>query len=69
MNFNIECEKEIDGRWIAEIPQLPGVLCYGQTAEDAIKKVEILALRTIAERIEYAELSPTAINISLPFAA
>ncbi|KOR30250.1 hypothetical protein TI04_06630 [Achromatium sp. WMS2] len=69
MNFNIECEEEDDGRWIAEIPQLPGVLCYGQTAKEAIAKSEILALRTIAERIEHAELSPIAISISLPVAA
>lgn len=64
MNFNIECEQEIDGRWIAEIPELPGTLCYGKTIEEAITKSEILALRIIAERIEYGELRPIAINIS-----
>ena len=36
MNFSIECEEEVDGRWIAEIPELPGVLCYGQTPEEAM---------------------------------
>ena len=34
MNFSIECEEEVDGRWIAEVPQLPGVLCYGKTADE-----------------------------------
>lgn len=52
MNFSIECEEETDGRWIAEVQQLPGILCYGQTAEEAMAKVEILALRTMAERRE-----------------
>ena len=55
MNFSIECGEEVDGRWIAEIPQLPGVLCYGQTAEEAMAKAEVLALRTMAERIEQNE--------------
>ena len=48
MNFSIECEEETDGRWLAEVPQLPGVLCYGQTAEEAMAKAEVLALRTMA---------------------
>lgn len=52
MNFSIECEKEMDGRWLAEVPQLPGVLCYGQSAEEATAKAEVLALRTMAERLE-----------------
>lgn len=69
MNFSIECEKETDGRWLAEVPQLPGVLCYGQTAEEAMAKAEVLALRTMAERLEQSESRPVAINISLPLAA
>lgn len=69
MNFSIECEEEVDGRWIAEIPQLPGVLCYGQTAEEAMAKAEVLALRTMAERLEQNESRPVEINISLPLAA
>jgi predicted RNase H-like HicB family nuclease len=69
MNFSIECEEEIDGRWIAEVPQLPGVLCYGQTADEAVSKAEVLALRAIAERLEQSESRPVAINISLPIAA
>ena len=69
MNFSIECEKEVDGRWLAEVPQLPGVLCYGSSAEDAMAKAEVLALRTMAERLEHSELRPIEINISLPIAA
>ena len=69
MNFSIECEQEIDGRWIAEVPQLPGVLCYGQTADEAMAKAEVLALRAMAERLEQNESRPVAINISLPLAA
>jgi len=69
MNFSIECEEEVDGRWIAEVPQLPGVLCYGKTADDAMAKAEVLALRAMAECLERGESRPVAINITLPFAA
>lgn len=69
MNFSIECEEEVDGRWIAEVPQIPGVLCYGPTSEEAMAKAEVLALRAIAERIERCESRPVRINISLPLAA
>lgn len=69
MNFSIEIEEEIDGRWIAEVPQLPGVLCYGKTADDAMAKAEVLALRAMADRLEHGESRPIEINISLPVAA
>lgn len=69
MNFSIECEEEVDGRWIAEVPQLPGALCYGKTAEEAMAKAEVLALRAIAERLEQSKSRPVEINISLPLAA
>ena len=49
MNLTIECEQEQDGRWLTEVPQLPGVLVYGTTAEEARVKVETLALQVIAE--------------------
>ncbi len=48
MNLRIEYEQETDGRWLAEVPQLPGVLRYGRTADDATSMVEVLALRTKA---------------------
>ena len=50
MNFSIECEREEDGRWIAEIPELPGALAYGNTPEEAMARSEILALRALAEQ-------------------
>lgn len=65
MNFNIECEQEEDGRWIAEVPQLPGTLAYGPTREQAMTRVEILALRVIAEWLEHGESGPQSISISL----
>lgn len=52
MNFAIEFEQEEDGRWIAEIPTLPGVMAYGLTRNEAESKVEAMALRVIADRIE-----------------
>jgi predicted RNase H-like HicB family nuclease len=68
VNFSIECEQEVDGRWIAEVPQLPGVLCYGKTANDAMSKAEVLALRAMAERLEQSESPPVEISISIPLA-
>lgn len=69
MNFSIECEEEVDGRWIAEVPQIPGALCYGATADEAMARAEVLALRVMAERIENLESRPVQISISLPLAA
>jgi len=56
--MRIEIEKEKDGRWIAEIPDLPGVMMYGQTRKEAIAKVEALALRVMADRLEHGESIP-----------
>src|ERR1700674_3399899 len=50
--FQIEVEREADGRWIAEIPRLPGVMIYGKTKHDAVRLVRALALRVLADRIE-----------------
>ena len=69
MNYTIECEQEDDGRWLAEVMELPGVLSYGVTKEEAIVKAETLALRVIAERLEQGEARPTSINIALPAVA
>ena len=65
MNFDIESEREDDGRWLAEVPQLPGVLAYGTTRDDAMAKAQILALRVIAERLEHGESRPQSISISI----
>jgi predicted RNase H-like HicB family nuclease len=69
MDFTLECEQEIDGRWIAEVPQLPGVLAYGSYSADAMTKAEVLALRVIAERLENGESEPVSIRFSLPLSA
>ena len=66
MNFTIEAELEEDGRWLAEVAQLPGVLAYGATRNEAMSRAQILALRVIAERLEHGEASPQPINISIP---
>ena len=57
MNFTLECEQEVDGRWIAEVPKLPGVLAYGSSSADAMAKAEVLALRVIADRLKMVNLS------------
>jgi predicted RNase H-like HicB family nuclease len=69
MNLNIECEQETDGRWLAEVPELPGVLAYGTSAGEATAKAEVLALRVIAEQLEHNETRALNINISVPAAA
>ena len=69
MKFSIECEREEDGRWLAEVPQLPGVLAYGTTSDEALAKAEVLALRVLAERLEHGETKAVDINISITLAA
>jgi predicted RNase H-like HicB family nuclease len=56
--LRIEVEQETDGRFIAEIPELPGVMVYGTSREEAVAKVEALALRTLADRIEQGDAVP-----------
>ena len=58
MKLNLEVEQEEDGRWIAEVPDLPGVLAYGPTRQQAIAHAEALAFRVLAERIENGEPIP-----------
>jgi len=58
MTFTVETEQESDGRWIAEVPQIPGAMAYGATRDEAIARVEALGLRVLAERIEQGETSP-----------
>jgi len=69
MNYTLECEQEDDGRWLAEVVELPGALAYGATREAAIRKAGALALRVIAERLEHDEAAPSAIHIALPVVA
>lgn len=58
MKLTLEVEQEEDGRWIAEVPDLPGVLVYGESREQAIARAEALALRVLAERVENGETVP-----------
>jgi predicted RNase H-like HicB family nuclease len=58
MTYTLDCEQEKDGRWIAEVVELPGVMSYGATREEAIRKAEALARRVIAERLERTGLKP-----------
>ncbi len=53
-----EIDREDDGRWIAEVPDLPGVMTYGQTWEEAVERVQALTLRVLADRVESGELLP-----------
>ena len=69
MKFTLECEREDDGRWLAEVSQLPGVLAYGNSANEAMAKAQVLALRVLADRLEHGESQPLDISISLPAAA
>ena len=58
MEFRVEIEREEDGRWIAEVPALPGVMVYGQSREEAMAHAEVLALRVLADRLEHGETVP-----------
>ena len=69
MTFKVEIEQEEDGRWIAEVVDLPGVLAYGKTAVEAKAKVQALALRVIADRLEHGEAGPDLLSISFATAA
>jgi predicted RNase H-like HicB family nuclease len=64
ITFKVETEQEEVGRWLAEVVELPGVLAYGETQEAALSKVQALALRVIAERLEHGEAGPDLLSIS-----
>ncbi len=64
MSFTIEIEREEDGRWLAEVPALPGVLCYAATREEGIARAQALALRVIAERLEHGEVPAELLQVS-----
>ena len=64
MTFTVEIEQEDDGRWIAEVHELPGALAYGQTPEEAQAKVQALALRIVADRLDHADAGPYLLSIS-----
>jgi len=62
--FSIEIEREDDGRWLAEVPALAGVMCYGADRDEAVARVQALALRVIAERLEHRETPAEFLNVS-----
>lgn len=64
ITFKIEIEREEDGRWLAEVLELPGVLAYGPSQDAAVSKVQALALRVVAERLEHGEAGPQLLSIS-----
>ncbi len=64
MEFRIETEREDDGRWIAEVPELPGVMAYGATLAEARFKAQALALRVVAERLEHGEAGVEFLTIA-----
>jgi predicted RNase H-like HicB family nuclease len=68
VKVDIECEREDDGRWLAEVPQLPGVVAYGATRDEAMARAQTLALRVLAERLEHGESGPESISISVAVA-
>jgi predicted RNase H-like HicB family nuclease len=56
--LTIEIEQEDDGRWLAAVPELPGVLTYGQTRQEAIERAQVLSLRVLADRLDHGEPVP-----------
>jgi len=62
MSLTIDLDREDDGRWVAEIPQLPGVMVYGQSQEEALARVKALSLRVLADRIEHGESIGNGLN-------
>ena len=64
MNLIVELEQEEDGRWIAEVVQIPGALAYGRTQEEAMARVEALALRIVADRLEHGEITGDLVSVS-----
>jgi predicted RNase H-like HicB family nuclease len=64
VNLTIDLDREEDGRWIAEAPEIPGVVCYGETRDEAISNVERLVIEVIADRIAHGELPSSALSVS-----
>ncbi|HEX8457338.1 MAG TPA: type II toxin-antitoxin system HicB family antitoxin [Pyrinomonadaceae bacterium] len=64
MELTIELEQEDDGCWIAEVLDLPGVMAYGRSREEAVARVQALALRVLADRLEHGESEPELMSVS-----
>jgi predicted RNase H-like HicB family nuclease len=64
VTLSIELEREDDGRWIAEVLEIPGVMCYGATREEATANTERLAIEVISDRIAHGEMPASSLNLS-----
>ena len=64
LHLTIETEQEDDGRWIAEVPDLAGVLAYGDSRDEAVARAEALALRVLADRLEHGEAGPDLVSVT-----
>lgn len=64
MHLTVETEREEDGRWIAEVGDLPGVLAYGESRDQAVARAEALALRVLADRLEQGEAGPDLVSVT-----
>jgi predicted RNase H-like HicB family nuclease len=64
VTLSVELDREDDGRWIAEVPEIPGAMCYGTTREEAVGDAERLAIEVIADRIAHGEMPASALNLS-----
>jgi predicted RNase H-like HicB family nuclease len=64
MKLRVELERETDGRWLAEVPDLPGTMAYGATRQEALANVEALALRVLADRLENGEVGAESMSVS-----
>jgi predicted RNase H-like HicB family nuclease len=63
-HLTIETEREDDGRWVAEVPDLAGVLAYGESRDEAVARAEALALRVLADRLEHGEAGPDLVSVT-----
>ncbi len=69
MRLVVELERETDGRWIADVVAMPGVMAYGATREDALAAAQALALRVVAARLEHGEVPSEPVDVSFTVAA
>jgi predicted RNase H-like HicB family nuclease len=65
LTLEVEIERELDGRWLADIPKIPGVMKYGRTRQEALRNVQTLALRVLADRLEGGELKEASISFAV----
>lgn len=65
MKFTVELDREVDGRWIADVPELPGVSAYGPTRDEAIAAAKALAFRVLADRLEHGEAVDSDVSFSV----